>query len=127
MPCAARPEQPLQVTDARDLADFMIRTGTRPLPGAFNVMAPPMTFADMLAASRAATGGSAVVRWTDDENVDEHAAGVVQPADGSDDGVFQLSCARALAAGFRPRPFAETAKDTVTWARETGAVFTSPH
>ena len=127
VPCAARPEQPLQVTDVRDLVTFMIRTGTVPLPGVFNVMAPPMTFAQMLETCRAASSGRATVRWTQDENVDEHGAGIVQARDGSEDGVFRLSCERALAAGFHPRPFEETARDTITWAHRTSPVFTSPH
>jgi 2'-hydroxyisoflavone reductase len=127
VPCAARPEQPLQVTDVRDLVAFMVRAGTVPLPGVFNVMAPPMTFAEMLQTCRTAGTGRATIRWTQDENVDEHGAGIVQPRDGSDDGVFRLSCERALAAGFRPRPFGETARDTVTWAHRTRPAFTSPH
>jgi len=127
VPCAARPDQPLQVTDVRDLAAFMLRTGTVPLPGVFNVMAPPMTFAAMLESCRAAGSGRATVRWTQDENIDEHGAGIVQARDGSEDGVFRLSCERALAAGFRPRPFSETARDTISWAHRTRPVFTSPH
>jgi 2'-hydroxyisoflavone reductase len=127
VPCAARPDQPLQVTDARDLAAFMLRAGTVPLPGVFNVMAAPVTFAGLLETCRRACAGSATVRWTDDENVDADAALIVQPRDGSDDGVFQLSSDRALAAGYRPRPLTGTARDTVEWARRTGATFTRPH
>jgi hypothetical protein len=41
--------------------------------------------------------------------------------------VFQLSAARARAAGYRPRPLLDTARDTIEWARRTGATFTSPH
>lgn len=115
------------VTDVRDLAAFMLRAGTVPLPGVFNVMAEPITFAGMLETCRSAAAGSAVVRWTDDENVDEHAAFIVQPRDGSDDGVFQLSSERALRAGYRARPLTETARDTIAWARRTRASFTSPH
>lgn len=127
VPCAARPEQPVQTTDVRDLAAFMLRAGTEPLPGTFHVMSPPMTFTAMLDACRAAGGGSATVHWTDGENVDEHGAGIVQPRDRSDDGVFHLSCARALEAGHRPRPFTETARDTIEWIRRTRPTFTSPH
>ena len=128
VPCAARPEQPLQLTDVRDLVSFMVRTGTVPLPGIFNVMSAPITFADMLEQCRSAGGPSAAtVRWTEQENVDEHGAGIVQPRDGSEDSVFRLDCSRALEAGFRPRPFAETARDTIAWARRTSPVFTSPH
>lgn len=43
------------------------------------------------------------------------------------DGVFLLSCARALAAGYRPRPFEETARDTIEWIRRARPRFTSPH
>ena len=127
VPCGARPDQPLQTTDVRDLASFMLRTATVPLPGAFNVMAPPMSFAEMLETCRAAGNGSATVRWTADENVDEFGAGIVQPHDGSDDGVFRLSCERALAAGFRPRPFEQTARDTIDWVRRADPTFTAPH
>jgi len=128
VPCAARAEQPVQLTDVRDLAAFLLRTGTAPLPGVFNVMAAPITFAAMLeGCRRAGSGGSATVRWNRAENVDEHGAGIVQPWDGSDDGVFQLSSARAEAAGYRQRPFEETARDTVDWIRRARPVFTSPH
>lgn len=123
VPSAARPEQPLQVTDVRDLAEFFLRIG----PGAFNVMAPPVTFAEMLEACRLAGGGKATVKWTDDENVDDFGAMIVQPRDGSDDGVFLLSSERALRAGYRPRPLAETARDLIEWVRREKPVFTFPH
>jgi 2'-hydroxyisoflavone reductase len=123
VPCAARPEQPLQVTDVHELADFLLRIG----PGAFNVMPPPMTFAEMLETCRTAGGGTATVKWTDDENVSEFGAFIVQPRDGSDDGGFLLSNERAVAAGYRPRPFAETAGDLIEWARREQPTFTSHH
>ncbi|WP_042399249.1 NAD-dependent epimerase/dehydratase family protein [Streptacidiphilus carbonis] len=127
VPCAARPEQPLQLTDVRDLVAFMVRTGTEPLPGIFNVMSAPITFADMLETCGRTSDRGAEVRWTQQENIDEHGAGIVQPHDGSEDSVFQLDCNRALEAGYRPRPFEETARDTIDWARRTNPVFTSPH
>jgi nucleoside-diphosphate-sugar epimerase len=123
VPCAARPAQPVQVTDVRDLAAFLLRIG----PGPFNVMPPPMTFAQMLETCRRAGGGTATVKWTQDENVDDLGGFIVQPCDGSEDGVFQLSGERARRAGYRPRPFAETARDTIEWALRTKATFTNPH
>ncbi|GLY97988.1 hypothetical protein Acsp02_52420 [Actinoplanes sp. NBRC 103695] len=123
VPCAARPSQPVQVTDVRDLAAFLVRAG----PGPFNVMPPPMTFAEMLEACRRAGRGTATVRWTEDENVDDLGGFIVQPRDGSDDGVFQLSGERARQAGYVSRPFTETARDTIEWAVRTKATFTNPH
>jgi 2'-hydroxyisoflavone reductase len=105
----------------------MVRTGTVSLPGIFNVMTRPMTFAEMLETCRRVGGGLATVQWTDHKNIDEHGAGIVQPHDGSDDGVFQLSYERALTAGFQPRPFIDTTRDTIEWARRTRPTFTSPH
>lgn len=130
VPCAARPGQPLQVTDVRDLAAFLLRVGaTDRRAGAFNVMADPVRFDELLETCGRAGGGTATVRWTGagGENVDRHAAGIVQPHDGSDDGAFTLSNTRALAAGYRPRPLADTARDLVDWARRTNPTFTSPH
>ena len=123
VPCAARASQPVQVTDVRDLAAFLLRIG----PGPFNVLPPPMTFAQMLDTCRRAGGGTATVKWTQDENVDDLGGFIVQPRDGSDDGVFQLCGERARLAGYRPRPFAETARDTIDWALRTKATFTNPH
>ena len=123
VPCAARASQPVQVTDVRDLAAFLLRIG----PGPFNVMPPPMIFAQMLDTCRQAGGGTATVKWTQDENVDDLGGFIVQPRDGSEDGVFQLSGERARLAGYRPRPFAETARDTIEWALRTKATFTNPH
>jgi 2'-hydroxyisoflavone reductase len=86
-----------------------------------------MTFAEMLDTCRRAGGGTASVEWTDDRNVDDLGAFIVQPRDGSDDGVFQLSGERARRAGYVSRPFAETARDTIEWALRTKATFTNPH
>jgi 2'-hydroxyisoflavone reductase len=127
VPCAARPEQPVQLIDVRDLAAFLLRTVRDPLPGVFNAVAPPLTFSGLLDTCRRAGNGRATVRWTEDENVNEHGAGIVQPRDGSDDGVFQLSPARALAAGLRPRPVEDTARDVIAWARRTRPVYAFPH
>jgi 2'-hydroxyisoflavone reductase len=81
----------------------------------------------MLDTCRRAGGGQATVRWTTDDTLSGYGSGIVQPRDGSDDGVFSLSCARALAAGFVPRPLFESARDLIQWARLTDPSFSSPH
>lgn len=94
--CPARPDQPVQVTDARMLASFLLDVDE---VGVFNAVGVPTRFDDMLAAC-----GSAPVRWTDDGD-----APFVLPHDGSRDGSFQISPARAVAAGMRHIPLHDTA------------------
>ncbi len=108
--CAAKPDQAVQVIDVRDLADFILLATVKPLTGAYTVVGPeePLTFARMLETCREVTGGHATVDWGGDRT-----GFIVQPDDGSHDGTFQLSFARAVAAGLRLRPFAETARDTM--------------
>jgi 2'-hydroxyisoflavone reductase len=115
--CAADLEQAVQVLDVRDLADFMLLATEKSLVGPYTVVGPRerLTFAEMLATCRDVTGGHAVVDWSG-----ERTGFIVQPADGSHDGSFQLSFDRALAAGLRLRPFAETARDAITSAMEAG-------
>lgn len=42
-------------------------------------------------------------------------------------GFGKLCGERARRAGYRPRPFAETARDAIEWALRTKATFTNPH
>lgn len=111
--CRAKPDQAVQFIDVRDLADFMLLATTKPLIGAFTVVGArePLTLASVLETCREVTGGHATVDWGGGRT-----GFIVQPDGGSHDGTFQLSFASALAAGLRPRPFAETARDTLAWA-----------
>lgn len=111
--CRAEPEQPVQLIDVRDLADFLLRVTAEPIPGIFNAVGPatPVTYEEMLTECRDATGGRATVHWGGDSD-----GFIVQPKDGSRDGTFQLSFTQALAAGLRLRPLAETVRDTISWA-----------
>ena len=113
VPCKARPEQPIQVLDVRDFATFMLLVATKSLAGPINVLGPaePLTFAGMLETCRRVAGSRAVVEWGGDRD-----GFVIQPDDLSRDGTFQINFDRALAAGFVPRPFEETARDTMRWA-----------
>ena len=108
---AARAGQPIQAIDARDLADFTLRVTVEGTIGTFNAVGPaePITMADMAEACRAGTGGSAQVTW----EVEDGDGPLAMPVDGSADGLFRTSHARAITAGLRHRAVADTAADVL--------------
>lgn len=112
--CAARAEQPIQFLDGRDLADFLLTVTTAPKPGVFTAVGPgeALTFAALLERACEVAGSRATVRWGSDGD-----GYVVLPRDGSQNGTYQLSNARARAAGLRFRPMEDTLRATLEWVR----------
>lgn len=113
----AGPDRPVQWIDARDLADFVVAGVETNRKGVYHAVGPeqPTTLRQMLASIRSELESTCefverdidalgVQPWTD-------LPMVVAP----DEGISQLSPKRAIAAGLRPRPLAETARDTWTW------------
>jgi 2'-hydroxyisoflavone reductase len=112
---------PLQYVDARDLARFILdNTG---VAGAFNVVSESghATMGSLLDAANQVTGGHAELRWTDPERIT--AAGVEPwtdlpiwfPPGEIHDFMHRADVSKALAAGLRCRPVAETVADTWAW------------
>ena len=115
-----------QVIDARDLAEFTIRTAENRTFGIFNATGPAgeMSLAEMLGGIRAAFPGTTPRRiiWVPAAFLAEHqvrAFGsdmtVWTPPTPNNGGFLRVSVQRALDAGLTYRPLAETAKDTTTW------------
>jgi 2'-hydroxyisoflavone reductase len=115
---------PVQVVDVRDLGAWMVGLVERNATGTFNAAGPARTLAmgEMLAACQEAAGGDARLTWVPAPFLEK--AGVAPWSDmpvwvpaGPDAGFAQMSNARAVAAGLRFRPAAETARDTLAWWR----------
>jgi len=118
------PDYPVQWIDARDLALWMLallNVGS----GAYNACgpAPSLSFAAFLDECRLALRSTARFVWPDAGFV---AAEGVRPwtelplwAGEHARGLSQTSNARALAAGLKLRPLAETAADTARWAADS--------
>jgi 2'-hydroxyisoflavone reductase len=119
--CAARPDQPIQYLDARDLAAFLLRLTIDGPGGAFNAVSSTTTMAELADAWRSAVPDALPVDW--DPAVDRFHL----PHDGSNDGTFQLSNARALAAGLRLRPAADSARACVDWIQAGNTPPPPPH
>jgi nucleoside-diphosphate-sugar epimerase len=120
----APPDQPVQLIDARDLALFGLDLLERERAGTFDVVTPDgaLTLGRVLEACRAAVGGDARPVWVDPDFLLERG---VEPwtemplwTPWPDHAGFQRSdVSRALGAGLRTRPIADTAADTLRWIR----------
>ena len=122
-------DQPVQLVHGRDLADWMLDMAERRETGVLNATGPerPLTIAEVLEAIREESGSDAILGWTDERFLVER--GVEQwndlplclaPATHPETAGFMAVDARkALAAGLRFRPLAETIRDTLTGADTT--------
>ncbi|MFF0264378.1 NAD-dependent dehydratase [Kribbella sp. NPDC004536] len=121
MECAARPDQPIQYIDARDLAAFLLHVTVDAVPGPFNVVGPTHRMADLAETWRSVVPDSPPIDWS--PAVDRFHL----PHDGSNDGTFQLVNDRALAHGLRLRPDTEIARDYVAWVHDGNVPPAPPH
>jgi 2'-hydroxyisoflavone reductase len=125
---------PFQVVDGRDLADFIVRCIEQGTMGTFNATGPAQTLTMKALAEacvpgtqawRAASGSAdaspaGVQAWVDSAFLEEQ--GVAPWGDlpgwvprGPDTGITDVDCSKAIAAGLRFRPTADTVRDTLTW------------
>ncbi|GAA2080088.1 NAD-dependent epimerase [Actinomadura alba] len=124
------PGRPLQVTDARDIAVFLLDQIETGRAGVFNTVPdePDTTIGGCLAACAAATSSGAELVWTPDEFLMEQGAqpwtevpfwlpSAANPAAG-----WPASGAAASAAGLKCRPIGDTVEATWAWLRDGGVV-----
>jgi|SRR5947209_10288177 len=122
------PDQPVQLIDARDLAEWIVRMVEARATGLYNATGPaaPLTFGAMLSRIDAAVGSRAELVWVEEDRLAE--AGVAPweelplwlDIDRNPEfrGFLAADIRRALAAGLSFRPFEDTVLDTLAWARE---------
>jgi 2'-hydroxyisoflavone reductase len=119
--CAARPDQPIQYIDARDLAAFLLHLTVNRIPGPFNAVGPTTTMATLAEDWRSVVPNPPPINWHPSEDRFN------LPHDGSNDGTFQLTNTRALTAGLHLRPATDTARDYVTWIHAGNTPPPPPH
>jgi 2'-hydroxyisoflavone reductase len=125
-----RPERGVQMIDARDLAEWMIRLVEARTVGVFQATGPdrPLAMRTVLEACAAVTASAAHWTWVDDGFL--LAAGVGPwmemplwiPESGDPKYRFMLAAdvSRARRAGLVFRPLADTVRDTFEWDRARG-------
>ncbi len=128
------PADPVQLIDARDLAQWMVRALTRAPGGVYNVTGPaqPTGFGSLLAQCAAGLqpANPLSITWCSEAFL---LAQGVEPWMGlplwvtaADQGMQRVSIKRALDAGLALRPLAETAADTLAWLQSPQFVAPAP-
>ncbi|MGW1887570.1 NAD-dependent epimerase/dehydratase family protein [Streptomyces sp. NPDC001970] len=125
VPAPGPRDLPLQYIDARDLAEWLLDASEKGLSGAYNLVSPPghTTMGELLDECVRVTGADAELRPLDEATI--AAAGVEPwtdlpiwiPRGESHDAMHRADVSKALAAGLRCRPVAETVADTWAWLR----------
>jgi nucleoside-diphosphate-sugar epimerase len=121
------PQAQVQFIDARDLAEWMLRSAEAGLDGAFNAVGPepPVTMGELLETCVRVSGSDARLVWVDDAFLLEHEVGewielplwVASPELAA---LHQADVHRALGAGLAFRPLEETIADTLEWSLSPG-------
>jgi 2'-hydroxyisoflavone reductase len=120
-------EQPVQLIDVRDLAEWIVQMAERRASGVYNVTGPehPLPLGAVAQACIDGTGSGTTLLPIPSAELE--AAGVagwqhlpfwLAP---EEYGLMQIGIERALVAGLRFRPLAQTVRDTDAWLRA------SPH
>lgn len=119
-------QDPIQVIDARDLAEWMVRLAENGTTGTFNAVGPDyaLTMNEMVHGCHAVTGGKATFTHVPvdflEKNKVEIDGGfpIWVPRTGTEfSGYGSVSNAKAIAAGLTFRPLATTVTDLLAWFR----------
>jgi 2'-hydroxyisoflavone reductase len=114
---------PVQLIDARDLTEWIVRLCEQRTFGTFNAIGPAhtLTMGAMLDGVKKAVGGDARLVWVPEKFLDANQVSawgdmpVWVPGHGDTAGFHRRDIRRALAAGLTYRPLATTAADTLAW------------
>jgi 2'-hydroxyisoflavone reductase len=114
---------PVQIIDARDLSEWMIRLLEARVTGIYNALGPrtPRSFAELLHGIKAVTTADATFTWVDADFLREldvqpyREMPVWMPARDGREGFGRFDITREVALGLTFRPLAVTARDTLEY------------
>ena len=131
VPAPGDPGRPVQYSDARDIAGWVVAMLAAGRGGVFNTVGPGRAepLEEVLAACLTAAGGApgdVELDWRDEDGLRDRLAGVEEeqrPLWFPEDQIPQaaIDSTAAVRAGLRFRPALDTARDTLRWALDTGA------
>jgi 2'-hydroxyisoflavone reductase len=121
------PDDRVQIIDARDIAEWIVRSVESGQAGVFDGVGPVQPVGDVIAATAEGVGTSPDVVWTGQGFLSEHE---VEPWMGEAalplwlprpeyEGMMTHDHEASRRAGLVVRPVADTARDTLAWLRAT--------
>ena len=116
------PDDPIQVIDVRDLAEWLVHIAENSINGLFNATGPEykLTMGKTLEACKAATKSDATFTWVladflQKMDTGEESLPIWVPSNGESAGFHTWKVDRAIKAGLKFRPIQETCKDLLEW------------
>lgn len=124
-----KPNDPSQFVDVRDLVEFMVKLAEEKRSGTYNVTGPAerLAWGQFMTEAQAAVNPDARLVWVDDydflrEQKMTYAIPWMIP-EGENEYHLQINNKKAIAAGLRFRPIAQTVRDTLaTWPERLAAL-----
>jgi 2'-hydroxyisoflavone reductase len=116
-----RPNRPVQLIDARDLAEWTIRLIEVRQAADYNATGPDycLTLQQLLDHCVVSCGSDARLVWVDDQFLAAASATRTElpiwHPDPRTHGLAAVNCAKALASGLTFRPIGDTIRDTLAW------------
>lgn len=122
MAVPGKPEDPIQIIDVRDLADWVIHCIEQKVVGVYNATGPAkeMAMKAMLQGVRKGVGSDVSFTWLNNGFLEKHGVKdgdfpLYAPPTGETAGFHRCNISRALKNGLKFRPVSETAKATLEW------------
>ncbi|HEV2126761.1 MAG TPA: NAD-dependent epimerase/dehydratase family protein [Chloroflexota bacterium] len=118
------PDLPVQIIDARDLAEWNIRAVETGITGVFNATGPdyPLGLGNVLETSKRLSDSDARFVWVDEAFLLERDVkywqdlpAVLPQGDPQYAGMTQVDCTKAIQAGLTFRPIEDTIRATLQW------------
>ncbi len=123
------PDDPIQIIDVRDLANFVVDCIEKKITGVYNTVTPVglYTIGDLMNDSVAVTAAAMTPVWVSNKFIADHeledgrSIPIWSSPEGDTRNVATVSGERAFARGLTARPPKETCRDVVSWWKTLSA------
>lgn len=120
-----KPEARIQLIDARDLAEFILKLTEENASGVYNATGPDyeLTLGGLLETCKQVSGSDVTFQWASLEFLNQHKVEPWSdmpawvPDDEEGIGFARVDVSKAINAGLRFRPLEQTVRDTLAWAK----------